>query len=295
MTRDKWKRVNRARPCPVCGRPDWCLFVGPDDSPDAVICPRVESDRRAGEGGWLHRLRPSDGSPRGPRAITICAAEAGRIDHGDRFERLAENARRAIAPEALQGLAESLGLSAGSLRRLCVGWSAPHRAFTFPMRDASGAVVGIRLRKPDGRKLAVTGGREGLFLPGDLPEGGRLLVTEGPTDCAALLDLGFSAIGRPSCTGGGKHLTELVTRLAPAEVVVVADSDAPGRRGAESLAVVLLAYVPAVRIIAPPDGVKDARAWLRAGGTSADVSAAIEAAPVRRLRVETRKGGRRNG
>jgi hypothetical protein len=68
-------------------------------------------------------------------------------------------------------------------------------------------------------------------------------------------------------------------------VVVVADSDLPGRSGAERLATDLLAYSPAVRVIAPPNGIKDARAWKNAGATKADVEAAIDAAAVRRLAI----------
>jgi hypothetical protein len=68
-------------------------------------------------------------------------------------------------------------------------------------------------------------------------------------------------------------------------VVVVADSDPPGQRGAENLARQLVAYVPAVRRITPPTGIKDAREWLQAGATAADVLRAIAAAPVRKLTI----------
>jgi hypothetical protein len=52
-----WQRVSKRRPCPVCGKPDWCMYVGSDDSPTAAICARIESPKRCGEGGWLHVLR----------------------------------------------------------------------------------------------------------------------------------------------------------------------------------------------------------------------------------------------
>jgi DNA primase len=155
------------------------------------------------------------------------------------------------------------------------------------MRGAAGEVVGIRLRRPDGFKFAVQGGREGLFLPATAGDGySPLYVCEGPTDAAALLDMGFrSVVGRPSCTGGVKLLIELVRRRRPLEVVIVADGDEPGRRGADNLASVLVAYASAVRVVAPPAGVKDVRDWLRAGGGRQDVEAAIQAAPVRRLAI----------
>jgi hypothetical protein len=121
------------------------------------------------------------------------------------------------------------------------------------------------------------------------------LIAEGPTDTAALLDLGFHAVGRPSCTGGIHLLVELVRKDLPEGVVIVADGDAAGRRGAESLAAVLLAHAASVRIIAPPSGVKDARQWKRRGATSADVQAAIGAASVRKLTISTRIHGKAGG
>lgn len=124
----------------------------------------------------------------------------------------------------------------------------------------------------------------------DFSGGGRLLVCEGPTDTAALLDLGLSAVGRPSCSGGVKLLVELVKQRRPAEVVIVADGDAPGQRGAGNQAAVLVAYCAAVRIIAPPVGIKDAREWKRRGATAADVAAVIDAAPIRRLTIERKAG-----
>jgi hypothetical protein len=61
--------------------------------------------------------------------------------------------------------------------------------------------------------------------------------------------------GRPSCTGGIKLLVELMLARKPAEVVIVADRDEPGRRGADNLASVLVAYTLAVRVVTPPAGI----------------------------------------
>jgi phage/plasmid primase-like uncharacterized protein len=212
---------------------------------------------------------------------------------------LATGYRAAVDPMHLNALARSLGLSIESLTALGIGWSAYYRAWSFPMTDAAGAVVGIRLRRTDGRKFAVRGGHEGLFAPTQVlttahAEPGSLIVCEGPTDAAALLHVGFVAVvGRPSCTGGVKLLVELAQRRRPTEIILVADGDEPGRRGAGDLASVLVAYVAAVRVITPPAGIKDARDWLRAGATRADMEAAIAAAAARRLAfraVAVRKG-----
>jgi len=293
-----WQRVSKSRPCPVCHKPDWCLVAGPEGDPTAAICARVESRKRCGEAGWLHKLRDSDDWRR-TRRRTVCMGTKPSARPIVDLGAYARQCHLATVPDALRRFGQSLGLSLESLRRLCVGWSARHRAWTFPMSDAAGHIVGIRLRLPNGRKLSIKGGREGLFVPEGIDQDGRLFVCEGPTDCAALLGLGFGAVGRPSCAGGVRHLVELIKRLRSEEVVIVGDNDQPDRRGrrpgqdgADRLAATLAAYVPAVRVIAPPAGIKDARAWEQAGARAADVQFAIDAAPVRRLTVTTRRKGR---
>src|SRR5262249_45460075 len=101
-----------------------------------------------------------------------------------------------------------------------------------------------------------------------------------------------AVVGRPSCSGGTKLLTALVAVWRPDQVVIVADGDEPGRRGADRLASVLVAFVPAVRVITPPEGVKDARAWLHAGASHRDVEELMLAAPVRRLVIHRTEKGR---
>jgi hypothetical protein len=39
MSGTAWPRVSRTHPCPVCGKPNWCL-VSADGT--AAICQRVE-------------------------------------------------------------------------------------------------------------------------------------------------------------------------------------------------------------------------------------------------------------
>jgi hypothetical protein len=276
-----WQRVRRDRRCPICDKLDWCL-VAADGS--AAICARAESAKRCGEAGWLHRLRDSDFRPARRIVRSVRLTTAGpRPD----LARLAADCQRAVDLSRLESLATSLGLTCDSLLSLGIGWSAERGAWAFPMRDADHRVLSIRLRRDNGFKFAVTGGKEGLFLPtGTEADSSPLLVCEGPTDAAALLEMGFNAVvGRPSCTGGIKLLVELVKRKRPAEVAIVADGDEPGRLGADNLASVLVAYVSAVRVIAPPAGVKDVRDWLRAGGTWEAVEQAIAAAPARRLTV----------
>jgi hypothetical protein len=275
-----WRRVRPDTPCPVCGKGDWCLRSADGT---AAICARTESARRCGDAGWLHRLQERPWQPERRRVRHVPLAPAGR---GPDLTRLAAQCREAVDPVRLEQFAAALGLSGTALCRLGIGWSSEHRAWSFPMTDPEGNVLGVRLRRPGGAKFAVRGGKEGLFIPSDmLPSSAEaLFVCEGPTDTAALLDLGYPAVvGRPSCTGGIRLLVALMRTRQPAEVVIVADCDEPGRRGADNLASVLVAYTPAVRVITPPAGIKDARAWLQAGATRDDMNQAIELATARRL------------
>ncbi len=287
--RGNLRRVSVARRCPVCGKPDWCL-VAADGS--GAICARVESSKRCGDAGWLHRLTlATPGCPDRGRITRI----QSRLPLPD-LTALAERCRSSLVAERLDSLAESLGLSGQSLTALRVGWSVTHRAWTFPMQDpSSGNVIGIRLRSPDGFKFAVTGGKEALFIP--TTEAGPsdpLLIAEGATDTAALLDLGFAnVVGRPNCTGGIKHLVALVGVRRPNGVVIVADGDEAGRTGAANLASVLRVFSPEIRVIEPPAGINDVRNWKRAGASRADVEAVIAATTARRLIVSTTIRGTR--
>jgi len=272
-----WVRTSKSRPCPICGKPDWCL-VSADGS--AAICPRIAegSVKRCGEAGWLHKLRDERPPSRKVASARVMLGGGPVRDMVGMAARCTAAAHR----EKLAEMADGLGLSVEGLQRLGIGWSAEHKAWTFPMCDADGRVTGIRLRLPNGRKLSVKGGHEGLFTPRGLDTGDRLLIAEGPTDTAALLDLGFQTVGRPSCTGGVRLLERFIRMHRPRQVAIVADADEAGRRGAVRLAEVLALHCSDVRVIAPPAGVKDARAWLNACGTASDVTAAITAAsPVR--------------
>ncbi len=280
-THSDWRRVSRSNPCPICGKSDWCS-VSADGA--VALCQRVESPKRIGDAGWLHRLTDDPRDYRRPvRTVRLAPERTSRAD----LPKLTDYYRAAVNTEQLIRLADKLGLSVDSLQRLGAGWAAEHRAWSFPMTDTAGQIRGMRLRRSDGFKFAVKGGRDGLFIPAGLDHADMLLlICEGPTDTAALLDMGIgNVIGRPSCTGGTRLIVEHVKHHKPTDAVILSDADAPGLRGANALASVLVAYVPTVRVIQPPDGINDARAWLRAGVTRQDVKIIIEAADVRRLRI----------
>jgi hypothetical protein len=189
----------------------------------------------------------------------------------------AEKYAAALTPERLDALAVKLGLPADALTSLpALGWLADPPAgpcYTFPEADATGTLIGISRRYPDGRKRSMKGSRRGLTLPvGWQGRPGPVLVVEGPTDAAALTAAGLAGIGRPSNSGGVALLAEVI-RTLPADrpVIIVGENDRkkddswPGRAGAELVAAGLAEKLRRpVPWALPPDGSKDVRAWLTA-------------------------------
>ncbi|MBM4020214.1 MAG: toprim domain-containing protein [Planctomycetes bacterium] len=231
---------------------------------------RVKSDRPVRNGGWLHRTATAMPPPRPPCRVYVPAHPEPEQD----WRALLERWTGRTAPADFARLAHLLGVSAASLRRLGAALSDRPGTWAFPMCDAKRRVIGIRLRAEDGRKWAVAGSHNGLFWPDGLAGIGPLLVCEGPTDTAALLDLGYDAIGRPSCTGVVDLVIQVVRAQRRRDVVIVADADGPGIEGANRLAEALTAANRRPKVIRPLKG-KDARAWVQAGATPAVVDCAI--------------------
>jgi 5S rRNA maturation endonuclease (ribonuclease M5) len=200
----------------------------------------------------------------------------GRLPDDCAIVQSSEKFVRDCRPDQLERLGRELDLSVESLKRLATGRASS--GWSFPMRDEQGVVIGIRIRGYNGSKFAVKGSHEGIFTPTGIVTTERVVITEGPTDAAALLDLGFDAIGRPSCTGGIRILSKWIQIHRPREVVVLGDNDEPGVLGAHELADALKPYIASVRVMFPPTGIKDARDWKRKGAKHEDIVAAIASA-----------------
>ncbi len=245
-------RVRKDNPCPVCGRPDWCLIA---EDGSSAICQRVESPIRKGGAGYLHRLSDN------PVPVKYKPRPKKQEPAPD-FFKLTTECRQRMDSNMLQMFSEYSGLSVESLKRVQVGF---HRCYgqhwhTFPMRDGLGKLVGIRLRNRHSKK-SVKGSKNALFWPvGVKAESDNLLfIPEGPTDTAALLDLGFDTIGRASCGTGLDYLKTAIEKY-DRKVVIVADKDEakklsngsrffPGYDGAKRLAEGLKKFVRHVRVI----------------------------------------------
>jgi hypothetical protein len=257
-----WARVNRTNKCPVCGHDSWCVY-----NETVVLCMRVGSDRpftsKSGETGWVHKM---NGAPRVMPKREFKPAPAINC------KRLIEDWSTQTRSEQLEAFASQLGITGKTLRWLNCCWSTPYKAWAFPMRDGTGGYVGIRLRTESGAKFAVPGSHPGLFYNPELLHG-TIVVAEGPTDTAAAEDLGYRAVGRPSCSGGLAEIKQLCQTHWFRRLVIISDNDAPGLAGADMLQRHL--QVPSCVLVLP---CKDLREFVRMGGTKATLDSMISTA-----------------
>lgn len=259
-----WQRVSHKKPCPICGKPDWCTIT-PDGT--AVCCMRIESACQMRNGGFLHKLadRPRQYVP----VRRFAQPPPSTLD----FAAMMDGWVRNTPLDALETLAASLGVDVLALAALGAARHSQQAAWAFPMRDGNGKTVGIRLRDNNGHKWAVKGSKVGLFYTEGKPQDHIAVVCEGPTDTAAALTLGLWAIGRPSCQGAVDHTLQLCRRLRIDHLLIMADNDEPKPRpgggwwqpGFEGAAKLAAAVGLPYKILAPP--AKDIRKWVQAGAT----------------------------
>jgi hypothetical protein len=284
-----FKSVTRSSPCPLCAGIDGCSL-----GEDSLICCRRSQGPQAGfvclgpangDAQWTlyrregdPRLQSVDGRAR-PRAYGQAPKPA--INWRAKADGFARN----LTPDRANALAEALGLPLAVLSELpLLGFCAngPHKdetsnplgeCWTFPEVDSAGNVVGLTCRYGNGQKKAWPGGKRGLTVPTHWHErGGPILLPEGPSDVLASTGLGLSAVGRPSNSGGVRHLVELLSGVpADRPIIVLGELDAndkgqwPGRDSAVKTAGELAAKLSRpVQWALPPGGAKDARAWVQA-------------------------------
>lgn len=166
---------------------------------------------------------------------------------------------------------DELGVKVEAMASLVVFYCAQEKAWAFPMQDHTRHIIGIRLRDENGKKWAVKGSKQGLFIPIDKPAN-DLYVTEGPTDCAAMLSMGLFAIGKAAAMQGPEEIIKFVEKNGVRRVIVIADNDRAGLNGAKKL--LDACPVPCCELVLPA---KDAREFYRNGGTREIIESLLKA------------------
>ncbi len=241
-------RVSKDFPCPVCGKPDWCLV-----SKDGLkaYCPRTPSPVLAGALGYehiLHRVIPVEQLLRARLVRQASYADLHWDMALERYPILTEQGQspwRQIEPDWLGQVWQ--------VRQLHNGWVMP--------MYLNGRISGAQIRYGNGRKTMMKYSTSGLFLPctDDLlaVDGRGLYVCEGFSDAVFMARFtGHPVIGRLCCTDYAPAVG-YISAICPPEVFIVADKDKPGINGAIEL-VKRLPKTHPVRILVPVHG-KDVR------------------------------------
>lgn len=119
----------------------------------------------------------------------------------------------------------------------------------------------LHIRKPEGYIQT----NSSLLLPTDNP----IIVVEGMTDVGTALDLGLTAVGRPSNLSGMDLLADL---LRGKKAIVLGENDKkangsePGREGMIAAFQILKHVTKHVKMCMPPEHVKDLRHWYQTDG-----------------------------
>lgn len=239
---------------------------------------RVPSDRpcETGAGGWFHFLKPG-----AERHIPPATERHADVDF-KAWWTMAYQSTYSADTLPIPQWSRYLKVSEQSLTRLEIVEDEKGNQ-AFPMKNEFATICGIRIRDPrTAAKWCVPGSREGLFIPKGFDPCKPTTIVEGPTDCAAALDMGYNAIGRPSCLGGVAILRNLVEKYKTPACLVIIDNDQPktrpdgstwrpGEDGGLTLVKRLSEVCDAVVACMPPDKVKDLREWRTCGATKADV------------------------
>lgn len=257
-------RVSESNPCPVCSKPDWCMYA---EDGTAAICTRISegSVKKCGEAGYLHIIK--EGFKPKPVVKKRPVAINWSILNKCYKNTFAFGGNHTIVLD----LIDNFKISCSSLNSIEPGWDG--EAYTFPVRNADDEIIGISRRFPDGRKSTVKGSQVGIFIPrvdwGNLD---TLFICEGASDTATALDMGLWSIGRASCQSGKDHIIKFCAKKRPSQIVIVADNDKPGIAGAKALGLwisqgyhLFTIPMPDLKIITPPTGIKDLRQWRERG------------------------------
>ncbi len=258
----EWMRVGDVGlKCPICLKPDWCLLHYQGKK---VLCSRVKSNVKL-SCGWIHKIYEN--------GLTVKSKKLGRKRSNMciNWNSLAKlYFRKSYRRKEMVDLSEQLGIPVGSLRSIWrMGWDG--EAYTIPCYDGFGEMNGIMRRFPDARKIWVSRSRNGLFIPKLKSWQGNLFVAEGWSDTAALVEMGFRAIGRASCQAGTPYIKTLLGHhTAIRQVTIVADNDKVGITGAHELAKALYGTVD-IAVTEVPAKWGDFRSWFQAGASIGDV------------------------
>jgi hypothetical protein len=240
-------RASERRPCPICGKPDWCLV-----SDGAALCARNENKHRIGDAGWLWVLSKS-------KTVKRSTVMEYRLKPDRDWDAMRDGFLIDITEPQVKWLADRLQVTPQSLRDFEIGWSNARAAYTFPLQYPDREFCGFQYRTMNGAKFVATGSDiSGLFIPWQIPLNGdsSIYITEGVSDAAFLHSRGRMAAARFSKNTYPIFVRDFLIDFDPPfdRVVIVADNDEDGGglSSAQRLARVCASDYWRIGVLVPP-------------------------------------------
>ncbi|HQR43455.1 MAG TPA: hypothetical protein PLX97_12240, partial [Gemmatales bacterium] len=223
----------------------------------------------------INKLRIANGAGNGTDVVCLMT-ELDREKFNRTLRKLNKLLIKALTPTLLNELSDNLSIPVDALLAFDAGWSEQYKCWSFPMRDASGTIIGIAYRRRKGEKFVHPGSVPGLFMAQGWKDlKGTIFVPEGVSDAAAMLAMGISVIGRFNNSEGAEMLAEVCKQLK-CEAVIVGDNDSkrdgswPGLQAKELADKLARLLGREVKWALPPEGNKDVRSWLINQGVNDD-------------------------
>jgi len=149
-----------------------------------------------------------------------------------------------------------------TLKLMDIGWDG--ESHTFPVYKNRKTMIGIQRIFEDNSKKLVHGSRMGIFIPFSYTyTKNYTVITEGVSDTAMAVDLNLNVIGRLSANCCEDIITNIFRNLLVKDriILILADNDEAGKKGAIKLATHLKPYSEYVKIVPSQKG-GDLREWV---------------------------------
>jgi 5S rRNA maturation endonuclease (ribonuclease M5) len=159
-----------------------------------------------------------------------------------------------------RGLLESFidrrGLSKETLERFEIGWSDDDRAYTLPIRAASGSLLNVRLYRIEAQQTKIWSygslgmDASSIFPESVLQDNHAIIIAEGEWDAMMLNQHGFAAV--TGTTGAEQWMAKWSRKFKGKDVTICYDRDDSGVAGAERTARMLTGIARSIKVSSLP-------------------------------------------
>jgi putative DNA primase/helicase len=227
----------RGHPCPNCGGTDRFSAFPDFEQTGGVICRHCFKEKNGDGLAAVQWIRDCTF----PEAVAWTARYLGL-----------ESPSKPSQPDIVAEVARAKRMPLGSFLKFGAAATTRgrKRVARVPVYDEKGEIHSyFDLTPKDKGRFKHGKGSSGLFFPGRLPQDGEIwLIVEGVKDAAALIGLGYNAVGLPQSEMAAKF----ARLFAGCDVVIVSDLDVPGTRGANRTAGRLAELATSVRMARLP-------------------------------------------